>query len=71
MNIRPDIPIGYTYNEQGQILTYKSSSGYWYEYTYDNQGRYLTYKSSNSIWHEYFYDLCVYAADVGVYRIYE
>jgi YD repeat-containing protein len=36
----------YTYNEQGQHLTYKNSDGYSYEHTYNKQGQQLTYKNS-------------------------
>jgi YD repeat-containing protein len=37
-----------TYDERGNILTHKESSGdWWYESTYDEQGNELTYKSSN------------------------
>jgi YD repeat-containing protein len=37
----------HTYNEQGKVLTYKSSSGYSFEYTYNEQGEELTYKHSD------------------------
>ena len=37
----------YTYNEQGKLLTYKSSNGYNYERTYNEQGQEETYKNSN------------------------
>jgi YD repeat-containing protein len=36
----------WTYNEQGQVETYKNSDGSNYEYTYNEQGQVETYKSS-------------------------
>ena len=41
---RDDIPMGHTYDQNGRVLTYKSSTGEWSEYTYDQNGRELTYK---------------------------
>ena len=46
----------YTYNDNGNELTYKNSSGYWVEHTYDDNGNELTYKNSNGYWWEYTYD---------------
>jgi YD repeat-containing protein len=53
MTERNDIPLGTTYNDQGQMLTYKDSDGYWYEYTYNDQGQMLTCKKSDGYWREY------------------
>ena len=53
---RPDIPLGYTYNKRGQELTYKDSSGYWYEHTYNNQGKELTFKTSTNFFTERTYN---------------
>ena len=39
----------YTYDSQGNKLTYKDSDGYSYEYTYDSQGNELSYKNSNGV----------------------
>jgi YD repeat-containing protein len=39
-----------TYNEQGQVLTFKNSDGYIAEYTYNEQGQELTYKDSDGIY---------------------
>ena len=50
---RPDIPLGYTYDAAGRVLTYKDSSGYWHEHTRDEQGRELTFKNSSGHWREY------------------
>ena len=46
----------YTYNDNGNKLTYKNSSDYWDEYTYDDNGNELTYKSSRGYWRESTYD---------------
>ena len=69
IDTRPDIPLGSTYNERGQELTYKNSSGYWYEKTYDNQGKELTYKDYAGEWYEYFYDLGIFVDTFNVYKI--
>lgn len=45
-----------TYNEDGNKLTYKDSSGYWEELTYDGAGCQLTYKDSNNEWWNRTYD---------------
>ena len=39
----------YTYDSNGNVLTYKDSDGYWYEYTRDSQGNELTFKNSNGV----------------------
>jgi len=39
----------YTYDKNGNILTYKDSYGYWEEHTYDEKGNELTYKNSDGI----------------------
>lgn len=47
----------HTFNERGQILTYKDSNGNSYEYTYDDQnGKELTCKCSDGYWRERTYD---------------
>ena len=56
MIVRDDIPIGFTRDTEGRVLTYKDSKGYWCEYTYDSKGRELTYKNSYGYWYEYTYD---------------
>ena len=50
MITRDDIPLGYTYDANGRVLTYKDSYGYWREYTYDARGRVLTLKDSDGRW---------------------
>ena len=56
MALRDDIPMGYTYDSNGKVLTFKDSNGYWYEYTYYSNGKVLTYKDSDGHWYEYTYD---------------
>ena len=38
-----------TVDSNGNIITYKDSSGYSYEATYDSNGKELTYKNSNGV----------------------
>jgi hypothetical protein len=47
---RNDIPLGYTRDAHGNVLTYKNSNGYWRESTYDDNGRLMTYKNSDGYW---------------------
>ena len=56
MIARDDIPLGYTCDADGRVLTYKDSYGFWYECAYDAKGRELTYKNSDGNWYEYTYD---------------
>ena len=56
MIVRDDIPIGYTRDAQGRVLTYKDSDGLWFEYTYDARGLVLTFKDSNGRWREHTYN---------------
>lgn len=35
----------YTFNSMGYELTYKNTSGHWFEFTYDDRGNELTYKN--------------------------
>ena len=50
---RPDIPLGYTRDSNGNVLIYKNSRGYSEEHTYDSNGRILTFKDSNGYWYEF------------------
>ena len=45
-----------TYNDRGDLLTFKNSDGDWSERTYDDKGNELTYKLSNGYWCESTYD---------------
>ena len=45
-----------TFDEKGNMLTYKDSYGYWSEYTYDDKGNKLTFKNSKGYWYESTYD---------------
>ena len=44
------LPLGYTRDAHGNVLTYKNSDGYWSKYTRDAQGNVLTYKNSDGDW---------------------
>jgi hypothetical protein len=46
----------YTYDSNGNELTFKDSLGYWGERTYDDNGNQLTYKDSDGYWNERTYD---------------
>ena len=45
-----------TYDEKGNLLTFKDSEGYWTKRTYDEKGNLLTYKNSEGYWFERTYD---------------
>ena len=45
-----------TYDEKGNELTRKDSTGYWCERTYDSEGRVSNYKDSTGCCREYTYD---------------
>ncbi len=53
---RDDIPLGYTYDDDGNPITYKRSNGYWEECTRDAKGNFLTSKNSDGFWRERTYD---------------
>ena len=46
----------YTYDSQGNKLTYKDSKGTWYKYTRDSNGKELTYKNSDGYSYECTHD---------------
>ena len=50
------IALGYTYDSNGRVLSYKDSDGYWWERAYDTNGRELTYKSSTGFWRKCTFD---------------
>ena len=50
------LPLGSTRDAQGNVLTYKTSDGYWREYTRDANGKVLMYKNSDGDWSEHTYD---------------
>ena len=66
------IPLGYTRDANGNMLTYKNSNGYWEEYTRDANGEVLTYKDSTGDWAEYTRDangrMLTYKDSEGVFR---
>jgi hypothetical protein len=45
---RPDIPLGHTYDDNDNMLTYRDGC-YWSEYTYDANGNEATYKNSGGV----------------------
>jgi len=54
---RNDIPWGYTFDDKGNILTYKDPNGFWVEYTsYDALGNVLSRHDSDGIKCVYTYD---------------
>ena len=57
MIVRDNIPFGYTYDSNNNLLTYKDSYGYWSEYTYNINNNVLTYKNSTGNWCEYTYNI--------------
>ena len=67
-NIVPNM-FGYAYNNRGQTLSYKDSTGYKFEYTYDADGRILTYKNAGGFWYEYFRDLGVCVVNKVVQKL--
>ena len=44
------LPLAYTYDAQGNELTYRDSYGNWSERTRDAQGNVLTFKDGNGNW---------------------
>ena len=50
------IPFGYTYDDDGRLLSYRNESGFWYVYTRDDAGRALTYRDSSGFARDYTYD---------------
>ena len=50
------LPLGYTHDAHGKVLTFRDINGDWHEFTYDAHGRVLTHKNSDGYWSEYTYD---------------
>jgi hypothetical protein len=46
----------YTYDSNGNELTFEDSDDYWHKYTYDSDGNELTFENSNGYWNKYTYD---------------
>lgn len=46
----------YTYDSNGNELTFENSKGYWVKRTYDSSGNELTYENSEGYWHKSTYD---------------
>ena len=53
---RDDIPLGYTYDDNGNPITYKRSNGYWEECSRDAKGNFLSSKNADGYWSERTYD---------------
>lgn len=66
---RSDIPLGYTYDKDGRVLTHRNSGGYWYEYTRDEAGRALTFRNSSGYWQAIAHDpeYTLWVTQVGLY----
>ena len=47
------LPLGYTYDHNGNEATFKNSNGDWSVYTRDAHGNELTYEDSTGYWREY------------------
>jgi YD repeat-containing protein len=50
------IPLGYTRDVNGRVLSYRDKRGYWCA-TYDDAGRVLTYRDSDGCREDYAYDV--------------
>lgn len=48
-NTYPGVSCEWTYDSNGNVLTFKSSCGFSWERTYDSMGNELTYKNSDGI----------------------
>jgi YD repeat-containing protein len=47
------IPLGYTRDDDGRVLSYRDESGFWFVYTYDDDGRVVTCVNSDGHWYTY------------------
>ncbi len=50
------IPLGYTRDDAGRVLTCIASTGFCYTYTRDDAGRVVTYRTSDGCREDYTYD---------------
>jgi YD repeat-containing protein len=50
------IPLGHTYDDNGDVLSYRDEFGFWYVYRRDDDGRILTYRASSRFAYDYTYD---------------
>ena len=44
------IPLGYTRDDNGRVLTYRDEAGLWFVFTRDAAGRMLTYRNNSGFW---------------------
>ena len=49
------IPLGYTRDVNGRLLSYRDESGCWYSYTRDDAGRAVTWVTSSGYREDYTY----------------
>jgi YD repeat-containing protein len=49
------IPLGYTYDKAGSILTHRDKDGFWLVYTYTHDDRILSYRDKTGLWYVYTY----------------
>jgi YD repeat-containing protein len=47
------IPLGYTRDAAGRVLSYRDESGFWFAYTYDDDGHVVTCVNSDGHWYNY------------------
>ena len=50
------IPLGYTRDDDGRVLSYRDESGFWCAYTFDAAGRVVTHRASGGFVYAYTYD---------------
>jgi YD repeat-containing protein len=50
------IPLGYTFDDAGRVLTFRGKAGFWSFSTRDEAGRLLTYCNSHGYREDYTYD---------------
>jgi YD repeat-containing protein len=46
----------YVYDEQGNIIYFENSNGYWYKQEYNDQGNLIYYEDSDGYWYKKEYD---------------
>lgn len=56
MTVANDIPLGYTYDTAGRVLSYRDVNGFWHTYTYNANGYAIAYKNSSGSWYKRTFD---------------
>jgi YD repeat-containing protein len=54
--IRDDIPLGYTCDKRGNVLSFRDIYGDWRKYTRDEQGNVLSYEDYSGYWYKCSYN---------------